>query len=198
MKELTTCELIESTKDLWWDVRPSPVHGTVEVRICDMPLGLESVLGLTALIQCLVHYLARGEAVERQSDFRPEDTTLDQVRSMILWQNRWLAARYGLDAMLIDGFTRRKAPARVLARELIHRLIPIGRELGCAEHLQNLRVKTRRSNGAMTQLATYARTNNLEDVVRLMTRVDSSGTRPPSLPPLHSPNRHFDPLETSS
>ncbi len=198
VNELTTCELIESTKDLWWDVRPSPVHGTVEVRICDMPLGLESVLGLTALIQCLVHYLARGEAVERQSDFRPEDTTLDQARSMILWQNRWLAARYGLDAMLIDGFTRRKASARVLARELIHRLIPIGRELGCAEHLQNLRVKTRRSNGAMTQLATYARTNNLEDVVRLMTRVDSSGTRPPSLSPLHSLNRHFDPLETSS
>ena len=198
VNELTTCELIESTKDLWWDVRPSPAHGTVEVRICDMPLGLESVLGLTALIQCLVQYLAQGRARAKEPDLRPEDATADQARFMILQQNRWLAARYGLDAMLIDGSTRDKAPARVLARDLIHCLIPIGRELDCAEHLQNLRVKTRRSNGAMTQLATYARTNNLEDIVRLMTRVDSSGTRPPSLTPLLSHKSHFDPLETSS
>ena len=129
VNELTTCELIESTKDLWWDVRPSPAHGTVEVRICDMPLGLESVLGLTALIQCLVQYLARGKAREREPDLGPETPRRIRPRFMILQQNRWLAARYGLDAMLIDDSTRHKAPARVLARDLIHRLIPVGRRV---------------------------------------------------------------------
>ena len=196
--ELIASELIESPKDLWWDVRPSPSHGTVEVRICDMPLGFEAVLGLTALIECLVHFLSREKDREIDSDVGPDAAGADRARLLILQQNRWLAARYGLDAMLIDRFTRRKAPARVLARELIDRLIPVGRELGCAEYLQNLRPRTRRSNGAVTQVATYARTNNLEDVVRLMTRADSSGPRPPSLSPLLHQQSLLDPLEASS
>jgi glutamate---cysteine ligase / carboxylate-amine ligase len=196
--ELTTGELIKSPKDLWWDVRPSPSHGTVEVRICDMPLGLEAVLGLTALIECLVHFLSHDKDGELNSNIGLDATGADQVGLLVLQQNRWLAARYGLDAVLIDRFSRRKAPARVLARELIDRLIPVGRELGCAEYLQNLRPRTRRSNGAVTQVATYARTNNLEDVVRLMTRADSSGTRPPSLSPLLHHKSLLGPLETSS
>ncbi len=61
VEDMVACGMIESPKDLWWDVRPSPAHGTVEVRICDMPLGLEAVLGLTALVQCLVHFLAQRE-----------------------------------------------------------------------------------------------------------------------------------------
>jgi carboxylate-amine ligase len=195
--ELTACELIESPKDLWWDVRPSPSHGTVEVRICDMPLGLEAVLGLTALIECLVHFLAREKDREIGSDVGSDATGADQARLLILQQNRWLAARYGLDAMLIDRFTRRKAPARVLARELTDCLIHIGRELGCAEYLQNLKTRTRRANDAVTQIATYARTNNLEDVVRLMTRADSSGHRQPSLSPLLNQESLVSPLEAS-
>lgn len=196
--ELTAGELIKSPKDLWWDVRPSPSHGTVEVRICDMPLGLEAVLGLAALIECLVHFLSREEHREPDANVGPEATATDRASLLILQQNRWLAARYGLDAMLIDRFTRRKTPARVLGRELIDRLIPVGRELGCAEYLQDLRPRTRRSNGAMTQVATYARTKNLEDVVRLMTRADSSGTRPPSLSPLLNHKSLLDAPEASS
>ncbi len=192
--ELTAGELIESPKDLWWDVRPSPSHGTVEVRICDMPLGLEAVVGLTALIECLVHYLSE----QKNSPWNGHTIGVNRARRLILQQNRWLAARYGLDAMLIDTLTRRKAPARVLARELIDRLLPVGRELGCAESLQNLRPKTRTFNGATMQVATYARTNNLDDVVRLMTRADSSGTRPPSLSPLLSYESHLGPLGISS
>src|SRR5271165_6261816 len=157
--ELTACELIESPKDLWWDVRPSPSHGTVEVRICDTPLGLEAVLGLTALIECLVHFLARGKDHQIDFDAGQNTTAADRACLLILQQNRWLAARYGLNAMLIDHSTRGKAPAPVLTRELIDHLVNIGQELGCAEYLQNLRTRTRRSNGAATQVITYARTN---------------------------------------
>jgi glutamate---cysteine ligase / carboxylate-amine ligase len=175
-------------------VRPSPSHGTVEVRICDMPLGLESVLGLTALIECLVHFLSREKDPELDSNVGSDATEADQARLLILQQNRWLAARHGLDAMLIDRFTHHKVPARVLARALTDRLIHVGRELGCAEHLQDLRVRTRRSNDAVTQTVTYARTNNLEDVVRLMTRADSSGHRQPSLSPLLHHKSSLGPL----
>ena len=82
---------IESAKDLWWDLRPSPENGTIEVRICDMPADLPSVLALTALIQCLVVDLARNS-----------DADLDDCRRMIVHQNRWRAARFGLGAQFID------------------------------------------------------------------------------------------------
>jgi carboxylate-amine ligase len=63
---LAAAGFIETTKELWWDVRPSERHGTVEVRICDMPPGPPSVLGLSALIQCLVHDLAREDEAGRR------------------------------------------------------------------------------------------------------------------------------------
>ena len=116
-------------------------------------------------------------------------TPPERIRTclLILQQNRWLAARYGLDAMLIDPCTHHKTPARVLARELIDHLIPSAGNSAAPNICKTSGPELVRSNGAATQLATYARTNNLEDVVRLMTRADSSGTRPPSLAPLFSP-----------
>ena len=167
--------MIDSPKDLWWDVRPSPSHGTVEVRVCDMPLGLEMVLGLTALIQCLVHVLAADQ------DLASRDAGEAHVHDMVLRQNLWLASRHGLDAPLVDPCTRRKVPARVLARGLIDRLLGVGRELGCSDFLQNLRSKTWGPTGAVSQLSTYSRTGNLVEVARLMARADSSGRWYPSL-----------------
>jgi len=175
LEHLRGCGVIDSPKDLWWDVRPSPSHGTVEVRVCDMPLGLEMVLGLTALIQCLVHALATAR------DLEGPEARGAHAHDMVLRQNLWLASRHGLDAPLADPCTRRKVPARALARGLIDRLLGVGRGLGCSDFLQNLRSKTWGPTGAVSQLAAYARTQNLVDVARLMARADSSGHWYPSL-----------------
>jgi carboxylate-amine ligase len=169
LEHLGRCGVIDSPKDLWWDVRPSPSHGTVEVRVCDMPLGLEMVLGLTALVQCLVHTLADEPAGVIR------DEVSERAHDMVLRQNRWLASRHGLDAPLADPCTGRKAPARVLARELIDRRLGVGRELGCSDFLQDLRSKTWGPTGAVSQLATHARTGSLVEVARLLARADSSG-----------------------
>ncbi|MBV8430399.1 MAG: YbdK family carboxylate-amine ligase, partial [Solirubrobacterales bacterium] len=78
---------ITTIREIWWDVRPHHNFGTIEVRICDMPHDLPSVLGLTALIQCLVHQLS--EEIDRgtyQFDCHP----------MMVRQNKWRACRYGL------------------------------------------------------------------------------------------------------
>jgi carboxylate-amine ligase len=176
IEHLTRCGQIKSPKDLWWDARPSPALGTLEVRIFDMPPGLESVLGLTALIQCLVHLLASPNAPGRREaqPAAPPTAEQEQARTLVLQQNRWLAARYGLDAPLIDCATGRKAPARVLARELIDRLMPIARELGCASDLQGLRIRIGGPSGADRQLMAYARGRSLADVVRQMTRAEPS------------------------
>ncbi|QEH39019.1 Carboxylate-amine ligase YbdK [Aquisphaera giovannonii] len=188
---LTASGLIGSAKDLWWDVRPSPSHGTVEVRICDMPLGLDAVLGLTALIQCLVHTLARGGSCRGDGEARPggEDEIrrardLEHLTAATLQQDRWLAARHGLDAMLVNPRTAERTGARALARELIDGLMPVAEELGGAEHLTRLRAKTRGANGATAQLNAFARTGSLLEVVRLTARADSSGHWHPSLSPL--------------
>ena len=183
LKQLADCGLIETPKDLWWDVRPSPVHGTVEVRICDMPLGLEMVLGLTSLIQCLVYTLSRGDDLPgsraaTSQDGRDSDRSSHQL---ILERNRWLASRHGLDAPLVDPYARGKAPARVLARGLIDHLSDVAQELDCALSLRSLRAKTWGPTGAVSQVLTHSRTGNLREVVRLMTRADSSGLRHPSL-----------------
>jgi len=176
VEHLTRCGQIQSPKDLWWDARPSPGHGTLEVRIFDMPAGLEAVLGLAALVQCLIHLMASPEApgprpAQHPGPLSPEQ---EQAHGLVLQQNRWLAARYGLDAVLIDPAAGRKVPARVLARELIDRLMPIARELGCAADLQTLRIKVGGASGADRQLLAFARTGRLADVVRLMTRAEPS------------------------
>jgi len=183
IEHLTRCGQIESPKDLWWDARPSPGLGTVEIRIFDMPLGLEAVLSLVALVQCLVHSLAQQDASGHRNGQPRGPGSIDQERAhdLVLQQNRWLAARYGLDATLTDPATGQKAPARVLARELVDRLTPIGRELGCGAHLQDLRIRLRGSNNAARQLLAYHRTGDLRDVVRLMTGADSTDHVPSTM-----------------
>jgi carboxylate-amine ligase len=194
VEHLTDCGFIETPKDLWWDVRPSPPHGTVEVRICDMPLGLEMVLGLTAMVQCLVRVLSKDDILLGTRGVSGEDDRdQDRAHLLILERNRWLAARYGLDAPLVDPGTRDKTPARVLARGLIDRLLEAGEDLGCSEFLRNLRTRTWGPNGALSQLTTYSRTGNLKEVVRVMARADSSGHTRTSL----SPPQDYGPILSS-
>ena len=96
---------IKTIREIWWDVRPHHNFGTVEVRICDMPPSLEDVLGLTALIQCLVYDLS--EEIDRgtyQFDCHP----------FLIRQNKWRACRYGMDAKLVDAATHQadRSPPR--------------------------------------------------------------------------------------
>jgi carboxylate-amine ligase len=196
--QLMTHRIIASLKDLWWDVRPSPTNGTVEVRICDLPLGLETVLGLTALIQCLVFALSSEKATEiagRASDSR---ATADLCHSLTVRQNRWLASRFGLDAILVHPLAPQPAPAGVLARAMIDRLFDVGQELGCSDYLQNLKTRSRGPNGAMAQVTIHSRTNRLEEVARLMTGADSSVRWHPSLPSLAHEWQGLDPLWATS
>ena len=113
---------IKTIREIWWDVRPHHNFGTVEVRICDMPPSLEDVLGLTALIQCLVYDLS--EEIDRgtyQFDCHP----------FLIRQNKWRACRYGMDAKLVDPATHQAIPARRVVHDLVDRLRFRAEELGC-------------------------------------------------------------------
>ena len=150
---------IKTIRELWWDVRPHQNFGTVEVRICDMPSCLEQVLGLTALIQCLVHDLS--QEIDRgtyQFDCHP----------FLIRQNKWRACRYGMDARLVDPASHQAVPARQVVHTLLDRLQARAEELGCAHYLEIVREMAEQPTGSVRQLQIYEETKDLAEVVRRM------------------------------
>jgi carboxylate-amine ligase len=150
---------IKTIREIWWDVRPHHNFGTVEVRICDMPPTLDHVLGLTALIQCLVS--EHSDEIDRgtyQSGFHP----------FLVRQNKWRACRYGMEAKLVDPGTFEAIPVRRVVHSLIDRLEGRATELGCTAYLRSVRDLAEQPTGAVRQLQVYRETKDLAAVVRSM------------------------------
>jgi carboxylate-amine ligase len=148
---------IKTIREIWWDVRPHHNFGTVEIRICDMPPDLPSVLGLTALIQCLVQQLS--EEIDQgtyQFDCHP----------MIVRQNKWRACRYGLDAPLVEATSRQVRPARQIVGSLVDELRPMADALACRPYLDSVEAMLARPTGAQLQRSVYSRSGDLTEVVR--------------------------------
>jgi carboxylate-amine ligase len=166
VEPLLACGAIGSTKDLWWDARPSPDHGTVEVRICDMPPDLPTASALVALIQCLVHALAEGDGKE------PEPP---QWLPLMIRKDRWRAARHGLSATLTDPERLSPTPARELITRLVDDLMGVADALGCTAELRHAQALAGGANGAERQLATFERTGDLVEVARSLSIGDEPG-----------------------
>ena len=159
VNNLVETGFIKTIRELWWDVRPHHNFGTVEVRICDMPASLDDVLGLTALIQCLVHDLS--EEIDRgtyQFDFHP----------FLIRQNKWRACRYGMDARLVDAATHKAEPARSVVHSLVDRLQNRAEELDCAPYLASVHEMADRPTGSVMQLQHFQETGDFAEVVRRM------------------------------
>ena len=157
--QMTAAGFIDSDKELWWDVRPNATHGTVEVRICDMPANLCDVMGLSALIQCLVRDLGNEiDAGCAEPDYHP----------LLNRQNRWLASRHGLAARLVDPVTLEPRPARLIAEALVERLRDASEDLDCIRELEHVLDMAANPTGAEQQLAAFEETGDLREVVRKM------------------------------
>ena len=162
LNNLVETGFIKTIRELWWDVRPHHNFGTVEVRICDMPPSLDHVLGITALIQCLVHDLS--EEIDRgtyQFDCHP----------FLIRQNKWRACRYGMDARLVDAATHQAVPAREVVHALVERLRRPCRELDCMPYLEKVHDMADQPTGSVMQLQLFQETENLAEVVRRMVAV---------------------------
>jgi len=129
---------------IWWDLRPHPRLGTIEVRICDAQTRLENVAVLVALVQSLAATLA--ERYDRDGVLPCEPITL-------IAENKWRAVRHGLDADLVDLAHDEQRPARDALRELAELASPAARRLGCAEELTLLEGVLERGDGAGEQRA---------------------------------------------
>ncbi|HTW18903.1 MAG TPA: glutamate--cysteine ligase [Mycobacteriales bacterium] len=126
MATLISAQTIHSVREVWWDVRPHPQFGTVELRICDGLPSLYEISWAAAMSQCLV------EMFNTQLD---RGYTLPVPKGWTLRENKWRAARYGLDTDLIVDDEGRTEPLRELIGTLIDELAPIAERLGCRDEL---------------------------------------------------------------
>ena len=142
---------------IWWDVRPHPKLGTIEIRICDGQTRIENVAALAALIQSLVATLGSAFECDEEIAASPD---------LLLEENRWRALRDGLDARLIDLGGDGERPAADAIRELVERCAPAAEALGCAEELELVEEILARGNGADEQRRLYEETGSLLAVAR--------------------------------
>jgi carboxylate-amine ligase len=130
METLISTHAIESVREVWWDIRPHPNFGTVELRICDGLPTLDEIGAVAALSQCLV------EQFDAQLD---RGYTLPVPAGWVLRENKWRAARYGLDADIVVDEKGTVRPVRQAIADLVDDLEPTARRLGCAAELADVR-----------------------------------------------------------
>jgi carboxylate-amine ligase len=174
--EKTGC--IEDYTHIWWDVRPHPRLGTIEVRICDAVTRVEDAVALSAYCQSLVKLLSEQYESGREiPTYHPTLTT----------ENKWLAARYGLQAPIVDLATRRRHPILItkLIRRKLRTLEPHARDLGCERELEGIHEILARGNGSDRQLEVFSANHDVVEVTREIGAATLDGVTAP--PPPRSP-----------
>ena len=145
-----------------------PPLGTIEIRICDGVTQLEDVIAITALCQALVkHYSERYDAGEEIPSFHRILTT----------ENKWLAARYGIDAPVMDLVTgrRNRVPLAQMVRRTLKLVEPHARELGAERELGGIEEILQRGNGADRQLRVFNANRDIVEVVREIAELTEVG-----------------------
>jgi glutamate---cysteine ligase / carboxylate-amine ligase len=140
---------------LWPDVRPHPNLGTVEIRVMDSQTDVAHTLGLAALVQGLVRELSEHfEAGSELSNYPFE----------MLDENKWLAARHGLEGSLVDLPSSDKVSTRELARRLLHRVREHCQDLGSEAELDGIDDILKRGTGSARQIVVYEANHDLHEV----------------------------------
>ena len=128
--DLVRTGVIEDHTEVRWDIRPSPRWGTVEVRVCDGVSSAAEIAAIGALVQCLVEWMSR----------RLDDgETLTVLQPWYVRENKWRAARYGMDAEIITDVAGSERLVGDDLRELLTTLVPVAEHLGCEVELQQVR-----------------------------------------------------------
>lgn len=148
---------IHSLKDLWWDLRPSPRLGTLEIRVCDEPASLGEVLAIVAYIHLLAHW------------FEDHGDWLDTVPTPPRWmmrENKWRVIRHGLEADLIVNLEGDTQPIRQNIEEWLNKLASYTSRLGYERYTAILRRILKEGNSSTRQRLVYEQTRSLQEVVR--------------------------------
>jgi glutamate---cysteine ligase / carboxylate-amine ligase len=163
---LVKLHCIDNAKKIWWDVRPHPTFGTLEFRICDCVTRVDEAIAIAALIQAVVVKLHR--LYTKNMGFRMYPRPLIE-------ENKWRAARWGLEGKLIDFGKQTEVPMRDLAIELLVFTDDVVDDLGSRNALDPIHAIVRNGTSAERQLRVYRETNDLKEVVRHIVRETSEG-----------------------
>ncbi|MEO5754427.1 MAG: carboxylate-amine ligase [Chthoniobacterales bacterium] len=168
---LVSTDCIEDATKLWWDIRLHPKFDTIEFRICDAQSRVDDTIALAALIQAIV---------ARLQQLRAERKPVPIYARRLLQENRWRAARFGLDGELIDFARRVARPERDLIRELLDFIRPVVDELGSSDELQHIEQILQEGTGADRQLSVWDKTQDLKLVVDHLIAETNEGLDPAS------------------
>ena len=147
--------IIESFKDLWWDVRPHPDFGTVETRVCDIPSSMGDILALTAMIQAL------AVALNNKKGY-----SLPHIQ--ILRANKWQAARHGLDGVFVDPLHFGRMSMVEAVTELYRFVEPLAKELGSSVYLARIKEILQRKTSAHLQKQLLAGGKCMQEVIKIV------------------------------
>jgi carboxylate-amine ligase len=167
--EKTGC--IADYTHIWWDIRLHPRFGTVEIRVCDAVTRIEDAVALAAFCQCLVKLYSERHAVGAE---------IPSYHRILTTENKWLAARYGLQAPVIDlvAGRRNRVPVAQLVRRTLRELEPHARELGCDVELEGISEILAKGNGSDRQRRIWNANRDIVEVVREI----ADATEPAAVP----------------
>jgi glutamate---cysteine ligase / carboxylate-amine ligase len=154
---MKTTKVVPDYTYLWYDVRPHPNFGTVEIRVMDSQTRVEHTLAIAALIQAMVKELAEHYDAGKSLSRYPYE---------MLDENKWLAARHGLEGELVDLPATDRVTAKELTRRLMDRLRPHAEELGSAAEFDGLEDILENGTGSARQALIYEANHDLREVVR--------------------------------
>jgi carboxylate-amine ligase len=167
IKLLVDLHCIDNAKKIWWDVRPHPMFGTLEFRICDVPTSAEDSITLAALTQAIVVKLYK--LYKMNQGFR-------LYQRALIEENKWRAVRWGLDGKLIDFGKRAEVPMRELALEILEFVDDVVDDLGSRQAVEGVHRILREGTSAERQLQIFKETGSLQAVVQHLVRETRRGT----------------------
>ena len=166
---LVKLNCIDNGKKIWWDVRPHPMFGTLEFRMFDVTTKVEEAVSIAALTQAIIVKLHR--LYERNQSYR-------LYRRALIEENKWRAARYGIEGKLIDFGKEAEVPMRELALELLEFVDDVVDDLGSRSAVEYIHTILKDGTSAERQLRVYQQTGDLKAVVRHLVSETRGVTEP--------------------
>ncbi|MCH8012723.1 MAG: glutamate--cysteine ligase [Candidatus Marinimicrobia bacterium] len=156
MKTLVAANAIETVREVWWDIRPHPGFGTVELRMCDGIPTMSELLSIVALAHCTVVWL---------SEQYDEGNYLPLHRHWVVRENKWRASRWSLEGQIIIDEEGNQKTISEEIRDFLEILQPVSVKLGCQQELQDVRGILKRGPSYKRQRNIYNKTGNFNAVV---------------------------------
>lgn len=145
----TNC--IDNAKKIWWDLRVHPFFGTVEFRICDVPMTVDETVAIAALFQAICAKLYK---------LRMQNLNFIVYPRSLVMENKFRASRYGIDGMMIDFGKEIEVNTRDLINELLDFVDDVVDQLGNRHAINYIKKILDMGTGADRQLKVYKENNN--------------------------------------